>query len=59
MISSSGMDFECFIFFSFFRSRGGSFRAFITKDEAEGTTDTVAWRFWMVSFTVTRKPFYW
>lgn len=27
------------------------------SDEADGTTDTCACRFWMVSWTVTRKPF--
>lgn len=57
MISSSGMDLECLMFFSFFRSRGGSFKAFMTKEEAEGTTETAAWRFWMVNLTVTRRPF--
>lgn len=46
------------MFFSFFRSRGGSLRALITREEAEGTTETAAWRFWMVSLTVTRRPFY-
>lgn len=30
----------------------------MTREEAEGTTDTAACRFWIVSFTVTRKPFY-
>ena len=57
MISSRGMDLECLMFFSFFRSRGGSFRALMTRDEAEGTTDTAACRFWMVKRTVTRRPF--
>jgi hypothetical protein len=56
-ISSRGMDFECLMFFSFFRSRGGSFRARMTRDEAEGTTLTAACRFWMVNLTVTRRPF--
>ena len=58
MISSKGIDFVCFIFFSFFLSRGGSFRALMTKEDAEGTTDTAACRFWIVSLTVTRRPFY-
>lgn len=65
---------ECLMFFSFFRSRGGSregvttsrryqlydipLRARITKDEAEGTTATVACRFWIVNWTVTRRPFH-
>ena len=58
MISSRGMDLECLMFFSFLRSRGGSLRARMTREEAEGTTETAAWRFWMVSLTVTRRPFY-
>jgi hypothetical protein len=29
----------------------------ITSEEAEGTTETAACRFWMVSWTVTRSPF--
>jgi hypothetical protein len=33
-------------------------RAFITREEAEGTTATWACRFWMVSCTVTRRPFH-
>ena len=33
------------------------FKALMTKDEADGTTATVACRFWMVSWTVTRRPF--
>ena len=57
IISSSGIDLECLIFFSFFRSRGGSFKALITSEEAEGTTETAACRFCIVSFTVTRRPF--
>ena len=56
-ISSKGIDLVCLMFFSFFRSRGGSLSALITKEEAEGTTETAACRFWMVSFTVTRRPF--
>lgn len=58
MISSSGIDLVCLIFFSFFRSRGGSFNALMTKEEAEGTTETEAWRFCIVNLTVTRRPFY-
>lgn len=58
MISSRGIDFECLMFFSFFRSRGGSFRALMTREDAEGTTETAACRFWIVSLTVTRRPFY-
>jgi hypothetical protein len=33
------------------------FRARMINDEAEGTTATCACRFWMVSWTVTRRPF--
>merc|ERR1719367_2224572 len=29
----------------------------MTSEEADGTTDTVAWRFWMRSCTVTFRPF--
>ena len=29
----------------------------MTREDAEGTTDTAACRFWMVSLTVTRNPF--
>ena len=76
-ISSRGMFPVCLMFFSFFRSRGGSernglavlireswkwkydvpLRARMTKEDAEGTTATVACRFWMVSWTVIRSPF--
>ncbi len=58
MTSSKVIDLLCLIFFSFLRSRGGSFRALMTSEEAEGTTETAACRFWIVSFTVTRRPFY-
>jgi hypothetical protein len=47
----------CLMFFSFFLSRGGSFTALMTIDDAEGTTETAACRFWIVSWTVTRRPF--
>jgi len=57
MISSSGIFPLCLIFFSFLRSRGGSFSARITSDDADGTTETWACRFCIVSFTVTRRPF--
>lgn len=57
MISSRGIDLVCLMFFSFLRSRGGSLRALMTREEAEGTTETWACRFWMVSLTVTRRPF--
>jgi hypothetical protein len=42
IISSKGIDLVCLMFFSFFRSRGGSFKALMTKDEADGTTETAA-----------------
>lgn len=42
MISSRGMDLVCLMFFSFLRSRGGSLRALMTREEAEGTTETAA-----------------
>jgi len=42
---------------TFFLSRGGSLRALITNDDAEGTTDIVATLFWMVNLTVIFKPF--
>lgn len=29
----------------------------MTSDDAEGTTDATAWRFWIVSWTVTLRPF--
>ena len=29
----------------------------MTKDDAEGTTETAAWRFWIVNCTVIFKPF--
>jgi hypothetical protein len=56
-ISSRVMFPECRTFFSFFRSRGGSLRALMTRAEAEGTTEATACRFWMVSWTVTLSPF--
>ena len=30
----------------------------MTREEAEGTTETAACRFWTVSWTVTRRPFH-
>ncbi|XAR72112.1 3-isopropylmalate dehydrogenase [Bertholletia excelsa] len=47
----------CLMFFVFLRSRSGSLRALMTSAAAEGTTETLAWRFCTVSFTVTRRPF--
>ncbi|KFM27406.1 hypothetical protein F751_1183 [Auxenochlorella protothecoides] len=46
------------MFFSFFLSRTGSFRALMTREAADGMTDTLACRFCTVSLTVTRKPFH-
>ncbi len=42
---------------TFFLSRGGSLSALMTSAAAEGTTDTLAWRFCTVSLTVMRRPF--
>merc|ERR1719440_1330363 len=47
----------CWMFFTFFRSRSGSFSSLMTRDVAFGTTSTLAARFWIVSRTVTRIPF--
>merc|ERR1712019_174244 len=44
------------MFLTFFLSLGGSFRALMIRDEA-GTMLTAACLFWMVSLTVTFKPF--
>lgn len=40
MISSKGMLPLCLMFFSFFLSLGGSLRAPMTREEADGTTET-------------------
>merc|ERR1719290_532356 len=45
------------MFFTFLRSLWGSFRALMIMDEAEGTTDTLACLFWIVSWTVIFRPF--
>ena len=42
MMSSRGTLLLCLMFFSFFRSRGGSFRALMMREEAVGTTETAA-----------------
>lgn len=42
MISSRATDLLCLMFFSFLRSRGGSFKALMMRDEADGTTETAA-----------------
>merc|ERR1712168_1717112 len=47
----------CEMFLTFLRSRGGSLSALIIKDDADGTTETCACRFWMVSLTVILSPF--
>lgn len=44
-------------FLTFFLSRGGSLRALITNDDAEGTTEIVATLFWIVNLTVILRPF--
>ena len=55
-ISSSGMLPECLTFFSFFLSLGASFKAVMTREDADGTTEAVACLFWMVKQTVTLIP---
>merc|ERR1719474_372279 len=47
----------CLMFLTFFLSLGGSLRALMMRAAAEGTTLTLACRFWMVSWTVIFKPF--
>lgn len=44
-------------FLTFFRSRGGSFNALMMSEAADGTTEMLAWRFWMVKHTVILRPF--
>ena len=56
-ISSMVMLPLCLMFLTFLRSRGGSLRALMIKAAALGTTSTLACLFWMVSLTVTFKPF--
>merc|ERR1719422_1385802 len=58
MTWSSVMLPSCLMFFSFLRSRVGSFSALMISDDAEGTISTVAWRLMMVSLTVTFMPFH-
>ena len=50
-------EYKFLLFFCFFLSRGGSLSALITKEEADGTTEMAAWRFWMVNWTVIFRPF--
>merc|ERR1719187_415294 len=58
MMSSRLMLPLCLMFLTFFLSLGGSLRALMMRAAAEGTTDTVAWRFWILSSTVTLRPFH-
>merc|ERR1712079_226965 len=53
MMSSIVMSPLCLMFFTFLRSRGGSFRALMMRAAAEGTTSTLACLF----LTVTLRPF--
>ncbi|CAM9947454.1 unnamed protein product, partial [Heterosigma akashiwo] len=57
MIWSRVMLPSCLMFLTFFLSRSGSFRAFMTRAEAEGTTETVATLLTMVSLTMIPSPF--
>ena len=57
MISLKGIEPLCLMFFTFLRSRGGSFSARSTREEAPGHTSMVALRFWQVSLHVTDRPF--
>lgn len=56
-ISSNDRFPLCLIFFCLFRSLGGSFKALIIKEAADGTTVIVACRFCIVNWTVIFKPF--
>jgi len=47
----------CLTCLTFFRSRTGSFNARMTREEADGIIETVAWRLTTVNLTVTFKPF--
>merc|ERR1712039_82771 len=58
MMSSMVMLPLCLMFFTFLRSRGGSLRALMMRAAAEGTTSTLACLFWIVSLTVTLRPFH-
>ncbi|CAY79105.1 hypothetical protein P301_E10166 [Saccharomyces cerevisiae P301] len=46
----------CLTFLSFFLSLGGSFKAVMTKEEADGTTEAAACLFWIFNWTVTLIP---
>ena len=56
MMSSIVMLPLCTMFFTFLRSRDGSFRALMISAAADGHTSTFAWRFCTLSFAVTRSP---
>uniref|UniRef100_K3W531 Uncharacterized protein n=1 Tax=Globisporangium ultimum (strain ATCC 200006 / CBS 805.95 / DAOM BR144) TaxID=431595 RepID=K3W531_GLOUD len=45
------------MFFTFLRSRGGSFSSFTKSDDADGIIDTVATRLTIVNLMVTLRPF--
>lgn len=47
----------CLMFFCFLRSLGGSLRALMINEAADGTTEIVACLFWMVNWTVILRPF--
>jgi hypothetical protein len=48
---------KCLLFLTFFLSLGGSFKALITNDEADGNTSILACLFCTVNLTVILKPF--
>merc|ERR1719495_2029983 len=48
----------CLMFFTFFLSLGGSFRALMIRAAALGTTEHWACLFWILSWTVTFSPFH-
>merc|ERR1719215_229951 len=48
---------ECLMFLVFLRSRTGSFNSLIKREDALGSIETLAARFWMVNLTVIRIPF--
>lgn len=54
---SNNKNTQCIPFLTFFLSRGGSLRALITREAAEGTTAIVACLFWIVNETVILSPF--
>merc|ERR1712107_703054 len=57
MMSSMVMFPLCWMFFTFLRSLGDSFKALMTRAAAEGTTEQVACLFWILSCTMTLRPF--